>query len=214
LLEDVAVELVGRDVADLAQVGLAVALGAVLEARHLPPEAEVVLQVVMPQQVLLHLEHARVVVAAHLDRRLAHLLLLGWDLAAVEKEDRLDSAEQQLAGERETGQAGSQDQDVAIVGTRHGSSFEPRTFILIHSDPGGRARRPRPCRPPKAPWRAPGRRGAERSPAPRPRRRRAGSPRPSRGARRCPRGARRPSSRSRSPLETRRRPRALLRGAT
>ncbi len=64
--------------------GLAVAFDAArVQARGFPDESQVVLHEVLAQQVLLQLQHFRPVIAAHLDRRLAHLLSGLWNLLAL-----------------------------------------------------------------------------------------------------------------------------------
>ncbi len=113
-LELVAVELVGGDVGDLADVGLAEVLPDAAAALGLPVEAEVVLEEVLPQQVLLHFQHPRVVVAAHLDRGFPHLLLGARDLRlAVDHQDvDVRFLQQQVPGQGQTGEARSNDQDI------------------------------------------------------------------------------------------------------
>ncbi len=116
-LERVAVELEGGDVGDLPDVRLAEVLPDLAAPLRLPVEAEVVLEIVLLEQVLLQLEHPGVVVAAHLDRGLPHLLLGRWDLGpAVHHQDpHLRRLEQKLAGERQAGQTGAEDQDIGFT---------------------------------------------------------------------------------------------------
>src|SRR5579864_1070410 len=69
----------------------------------------------LAQQVLLHLQHPRVVVAAHLHGRLAHLLLRRRQRAPVHQQHLLVRPQQQLARQGQPGQPAADDQHVHVL---------------------------------------------------------------------------------------------------
>src|ERR1700732_450956 len=66
----------------------------------------------LTQQVLLHLQHPRVVIAAHLHGRLAHLLLGRRQRAPIDQQHLLVRPQQELAGQGQAGQPAADDQHV------------------------------------------------------------------------------------------------------
>jgi hypothetical protein len=71
----------------------------------------------MPKEVLFHLEDPAVVIAAGLDGRFPHFLLAPRHLmAALQHQDaQLGIGQEELARQRKAGEAGSENQDVAVM---------------------------------------------------------------------------------------------------
>src|ERR1700687_4864225 len=116
-LEHVAVELVGDDVRQVADIGLIeilVALAGVSRGGVLPIKAQVVLHVMFATELLLYLQHPCVVIAALLHGRLAHLLLGRRQRAPIDQQLLLARPQQELAGQAQPGQPAADDQHVHV----------------------------------------------------------------------------------------------------